>query len=50
MDVCNERKHSLIPVTFEALKELRLKTNLIGITNVRKVLTCLTTFKRHKDT
>jgi hypothetical protein len=50
MDICNVRKPSLIPVTFEALKELTLKTNLMGATNVAKVLTSPTTLKRHEGT
>jgi hypothetical protein len=50
MDICNVRKPSVIPVTFDALKELTLKTNLMGVTNVAKVFTCSTTLKRRKGT
>jgi hypothetical protein len=50
MDICNVSKPSLIPVAFEALTELILKTNLMGITNAVKVFTCPTTLKRHKGT
>jgi hypothetical protein len=50
MDICSVKKCSLIPVTFEALKELTLNTNLMGVTNVGKVFTCPSTLKRHKGT
>jgi hypothetical protein len=50
MDVCNERKRSLIPVTFEDLKGLTVKTSLLDVTNGGKVFTCPTTLKRHKGT
>jgi hypothetical protein len=50
MDVCNVRNPSLITVTFEAIKELTLKTNIMGVTNVAKVLISPTTLKRHEGT
>jgi hypothetical protein len=50
MDICNVGKSSLIPVTFEAIKEFILKTNLMGVINVVKMFTCPTTLKILKGT
>jgi hypothetical protein len=50
VDVIDVGKTLVIPVTFEALKELTLERNLMDVSNVDKGFLCPSTFKRHKGT